>query len=254
MPLDDSTDFGTRSGAPVFSTTHWSLVLAAQGDDSGPAAKALASLCESYWYPLYAFVRRRGYGPHDAQDLTQAFFEKLLEKNTLKVVSQEKGRFRSFLLGALKHFLANEWDRSRAAKRGGGTVAISLDQGDAEARYRLEPADEMSADRLFERRWAMTLLDQVMKRLREEMESAGKAAVFEELKDHLMAGGASAPFAEAGERLGLSEGAARVAAHRLRKRYRELLQEEIAQTVADPSEVEDEIRHLISVLAGENPK
>ncbi len=232
-----------------FMTTHWSMVIAAQGSDSAPAGKALASLCELYWYPLYAFVRRRGHSSHDAQDLTQAFFEKLLEKNYIGDVNRDKGRFRSFLLGSLKHFLANEWDRSQAQKRGGGNIPLSLDEKDAEARYRLEPADPMSAERLFERRWAMTLLDQVLMRLRDEMTASGKAQIFEALKDHLMAG-TTVPFAEVGLELGMSEGNARVNAHRLKKRYRELLREEIAQTVADPSEIDGEIRYLISILSG----
>lgn len=231
-------------------TTHWSMVIAAQGSDSAPGAgRALATLCETYWYPLYVFVRRRGHSSHDAQDLTQAFFEKLLEKNYIGDVIRERGRFRSFLLSSLKHFLANEWDRSQAQKRGGGQIPISLDEKDAEARYLLEPADPMTAERLFERRWAMTLLDLVLKRLREEMVASGKLEIFEALKDHLMAG-TKAPFAEIGLELGMSEGNARVTAHRLKKRYRELLREEIAQTVAEPSEVEDEIRYLISILSG----
>jgi RNA polymerase sigma-70 factor (ECF subfamily) len=245
---------GADSGPPSFATTHWSLIIAAQGDDSIPAGAALASLCETYWYPLYAFVRRRGHASHDAQDLTQAFFEKLLEKNYLGDVARERGKFRSFLLASLKHFLANEWHRSRAAKRGGGCPLISLDDDDAEKRYLREPADSMTAERLFERRWAMTVLDQVMARLREAMLADGKAELFDVLKNHLSGGGEILPFAEAGERLGISEGAARVAAHRLKKRYRELLREEIAQTVGSPAEIDDEIRYLVRVLSSGNEK
>ncbi len=239
-----------NTGSHRFATTHWSLVLTAQGNDSIPAGRALSKLCETYWYPLYAFVRRNGHSSHDAQDLTQAFFEKLLEKNYLGDVMQEKGKFRSFLLASLKHFLANEWKRSQATKRGGGTVLLSLDDTEAEARYQLEPAGEMNAERLFERRWAMTMLDIVMARLREEMKSADKLDLFEELKDRLSGGGDAHSFAESGKRLDLSEGAARVAAHRMKKRYREILRESIGETVADPSEVDDEIRYLISILSG----
>tara|TARA_R110002096_G_scaffold44670_2_gene120916 strand:+ start:1595 stop:2362 length:768 start_codon:yes stop_codon:yes gene_type:complete len=239
-----------NTGPHHFATTHWSLVLAAQGNDSIPAGRALANLCETYWYPLYAFVRRKGHSSHDAQDLTQAFFEKLLEKNYLGDVVQEKGRFRSFLLVSLKHFLANEWKRSQAAKRGGGTVLLSLDDTEAEARYQREPAEDMNAERLFERRWAMTMLDLVMSRLREEMAATNKLDLFNELKDRLSGGGDAESFAESGKRLNLSEGAARVASHRMKKRYREILRESIGETVADPSEVEDEIRYLIAILSG----
>lgn len=228
------------------------MVLATQDSDSVPAGKALASLCEIYWYPLYVFVRSRGHSAHDAQDLTQAFFEKLLEKNYLASVSVGKGRFRAFLLASVKHFLANEWDRSRAAKRGGGQPVFSLDDFDAESRYRLEPVDSMTAEKLFERRWAVTVLDQVLSRLRSEMADAGKLQLFEELKDLLSTGVAGAPYAEIGDRLDISEGAARAAAHRLKKRYREILRDEIGRTVDKPSEIEDEIRHLISVLSMRN--
>lgn len=245
---------GADSGPPSFATTHWSLIIAAQGDDSIPAGKALASLCETYWYPLYAFVRRRGHASHDAQDLTQAFFEKLLEKNYLGDVVRERGKFRSFLLASLKHFLTNEWHKSRAAKRGGGCTMISLDDDEAEARYLREPADSMTAERLFERRWAMTVLERVLARLREVMVAEEKADLFEALKNHLSGAGEVLPFAEAGERLGISEGAARVAAHRLKKRYRQLLREEIAQTVVSPSDVDDEIRYLVRVLSSEAEK
>ena len=248
MVPDVSSGESASPGADFFSTTRWSVVLAAQGHDTVPAQAALGALCETYWYPLYAYVRRRGHSPHDAQDLTQAFFEKLLEKNYLADVVREKGKFRAFLIASLKHFLANEWDRARAAKRGGGKTPISLDDTDTEARYRLEPVDTMTADRIFERRWAMTLLDEVLKRLRDELEQEGKLEVYEEMRECLTAGKSSVPYAELGERLGMTEGAARAAAHRLRGRYRELLREEIAQTVAGPAEVDDEIRHLFAAL------
>ncbi len=243
-----------RERSDLFSTTHWSLVLTAQGSDSIPAGEALATLCETYWYPLYIFVRSRGNSSHDAQDLTQSFFEKLLEKNYLVTVSREKGRFRAFLLASMKHFLANEWHRSRAAKRGGGRIPISLDDTDAEARYQLEPLDLMTPELLFERRWAMTLLDQVLMRLRNEMSGAGKIEIFEGLKDVLSTGKNEISYSEIGEGLGMSEGAARTAAHRLKKRYRELLRDEIGKTVADSTEIEDEIRYLIVVLGAKSRK
>jgi RNA polymerase sigma-70 factor (ECF subfamily) len=247
-----ASDIPTEPAKPrdYFATTHWSIVLAAQRSDPGRAHAALSKLCQTYWYPLYAFVRRQGRSPEDAQDLTQEFFARLLAKNYLAEVAREKGKFRSFLLAALKHFLANEWDRAQAAKRGGGQVLISLDDTDAESRYRLEPADPMSADKIFERRWAMTLLEQVLNRLRHEHLRAGKAELYEQLKVCLSGARDSAPYAELAARLKLTEGAVKVAVHRLRQRYRELLRDEIAQTVSGPAEVEEELRHLFSVLAG----
>jgi RNA polymerase sigma-70 factor (ECF subfamily) len=232
-----------------FATTHWTVVLAAQRSDSTRAHAALSSLCQAYWYPLYAFVRRQGHGPHDAQDLTQEFFSRLLSKNYLAVVARERGRFRSFLLGALKHFLANEWNRAQAAKRGGGQALISLNEVDAEGRYQLEPADTVTADKIFERRWATTLLDQVLNRLRDEYARAEKAALYERLKGCLTVESRAAPYAELATQLNMSEGAIKVAVHRLRHRYREVLREEIAQTVSTPTEVEEELRHLFAALA-----
>jgi RNA polymerase sigma-70 factor (ECF subfamily) len=219
------------------------------GTDSPSARQALETLCRNYWYPLYAYVRRQGHGPHDAQDLTQAFFARLLEKNYLADVQREKGRFRSFLLASLKHFLANEWDRERALKRGGGQRLIALDDDSAESRYKLEPKDDLSADKIYERRWALTLLDQVLSRLRSEFEADGKLQEFEVLKQYLSAGRTSVSYALAAERLGTTEGAVKVAVHRLRKRYRELLRAEIGQTVATASEIEAEIRYLFAALS-----
>jgi len=207
-------------------------------------------LCGNYWYPLYAYVRRQGHNPHDAQDLTQAFFARLLEKNYLADVQREKGRFRSFLLASLKHFLANEWDRERALKRGGGRKLIALDEDSAESRYKLEPKDDLSADKIYERRWALTLLDQVLSKLRTEFEADGKTQQFDTLKDYLASGRTSVSYARAAERLGMNEGAVKVAVHRLRKRYRELLRAEIAQTVATASEIDAEIRYLFAALSG----
>ena len=223
--------------------------MTAGGTDSPRAYAALETLCTNYWYPLYAYVRRQGHGQHDAQDLTQAFFARLLEKNYLADVQREKGRFRSFLLASLKHFLANEWDRERALKRGGGRKLIALDDDSAESRYRLEPKDDLSADKIYERRWALTLLDKVLNTLRAEYEQGGKAEAFEILKPYLSAGRTSVSYAHAAEKLGMNEGAVKVAVHRLRKRYRELLRAEIAQTVSTASEIEAEIRYLFAALS-----
>jgi RNA polymerase sigma factor (sigma-70 family) len=235
-------------GPEYFATTHWSVVITAQRQDSTRAHAALSSLCRAYWYPLYAFVRRQGHGAHDAQDLTQEFFARLLARNYLAVADRERGRFRSFLLAALKHFLANEWNRARAAKRGGGREMISLDDETAEHRYALEPADSSPAEKIFERRWATTLLEQVVTRLRDEYARAEKTELYEQLKDCLTVESRSAPYAELAARLKMSEGAIKVAVHRLRARYREVLREEIAQTVSSPEEVEEELRHLFTAL------
>jgi RNA polymerase sigma factor (sigma-70 family) len=233
-----------------FLTTRWSVVLAAGGSDSTRVRDALEALCEAYWYPLYAFVRRLGHSPHDAEDLVQAFFARCLEKNYLSAADRTKGRFRSFLLIALKRFLANEWNKARTRKRGGVVPPISLDALGAEQRYALEPSERLSADRLFERRWALTLLEQVLARLRAEQIADGREETFEVLKDALTGSGGGTPYAELARRLGTSEGAVKVAVHRLRRRYRELLEAEIANTVGSPEEVAEERRYLLSVLSG----
>ena len=235
--------------AGQFHTTMWTVVLSAARNDTSRAQDALSHLCRAYWYPLYAYVRRQGHAPHDAQDLTQEFFARLLEKNYLETVDRAKGKFRSFLLASLKHFLANEWDKSRAKKRGGGKTLVPLDAQSAESRYGLEPADHMTAEKIFERRWALTLLEQVLARLRAEHESSGKLAQFEQLKCCLTGDRDSLPYVEIAGKIGISEGAVKVAVHRLRQRYREVLRAEIAETVAGPEEVEDELRHLFSVLS-----
>ncbi len=247
-----STDRPNRSsfGAGQFVTTRWSQVVAAgQTADSSHARAALEQLCQTYWYPLYAFVRRQGHAPHDAQDLTQEFFARLLERNALGAADRERGRFRSFLLATLKNFLHDEWDKLRAQKRGGGHHVVSLDAGDAESRYALEPVDTMTADRLYERRWAMLLLDRAVERLRAEHEAAGKLAQFETLKASLAGPRESQPYAEQAVKLGMSEGAVKVAVHRLRQRYREVIRAEIAETVSDAAEVEEELRHIIAALS-----
>lgn len=236
-----------------FVTTRWSVVLAAaeKGGGAADAGGALAELCRAYWFPLYAFIRRRGYSPHDAEDLTQAFFARFLEKNGLASVNPEKGRFRAFLLASLKHFLANEWDRSQTQKRGGGDPVLALDALTAEDRYRLEPADALSPERLYERQWALTLLAQVLGRLEAEHAAAGKGALFADMKGFLTGEGSPDSYSTIGGRHGLSEGAFKVTVHRLRKRYRELLREEIARTVADPddpAETADELRRLFAAF------
>jgi len=224
------------------------VVLAVGRDDKERASDALAKLCQTYWYPLYAYVRQRGYAPHDAQDLTQEFFARLLAKNTLGAITREKGKFRSFLLMALKRFLANEWDRAIRLKRGGGQTIISLDEERTEARYVVEPTDDASPEKAFERRWALTLLDQVLKQLEAEFADAGKAALFAELKSFLSGESSVSTYAEIGKRLGMSEANMKVTVHRLRHRFRELLRLEIANTVDSPEAIDDEIRHLFAAL------
>jgi RNA polymerase sigma-70 factor (ECF subfamily) len=239
----------TSSPAANFALTHWSVVLAVGRSDSTQARTALEKLCRTYWPPIYAFVRRQGHPPHDAQDLTQEFFARLLEKKSLADVDRAKGRFRSFLLASLKHFLANEWDKARAEKRGGGRALIPIDAQAAESSCVIDPADNLTAERIFERRWALILLEQVLQRLRQEYIHDGREKLFEQLKVTLTEASRSVPYAQIAPRLGLSEGAVKVAVHRLRRRYRELLRAEIAETVASPAEVEEEIRNLFAVLA-----
>ncbi len=233
----------------VFATTHWSVVLTAGQAASPTAAAALEELCRTYWYPLYAFVRRKGHGPHDAQDLAQAFFARLLEKNYVAQADRERGRFRTFLLAALSHFLADEWDKARRRKRGGGRGMISFDSVSAEERYRLEPIDQLDAAKLYERRWVTTLFDKVLARLEQEFRDSGKGELFNRLKSVLLAENSGSSYAQLGLPLGLKEDAVKQAVHRMRRRYRELFREEIAQTVAGPGEVEDELKHLFAVLS-----
>jgi len=234
--------------AAQFAPTHWSVVLMAAGDDSPGAAQALAELCRDYWYPLYAFVRRKGFTPHEAQDLTQDFFARLLEKNILKAADPAKGRFRSFLLGSLQNFLNNEWDRQRAEKRGGKAVTFSLNDTTPEDRYRLEPADDLTPEKIFERRWALTLLERVHAQLKAENLSEGRSSQFEVLQVYLSGEPRAGSYRESAARLGLNEGAVRVAVHRLRKRLGQLLREEVGRTVADPKDVDEEIGNLLIVL------
>jgi RNA polymerase sigma-70 factor (ECF subfamily) len=230
-----------------FATTHWSVVLAAGGDTSR-ARIAIARLCGIYWYPLYAFARRMGLTPHDAEDATQGCLAHLVHTDALATVAREKGRFRSFLLAALKNFLSHERERAAALKRGGGERAIELDGLEAEARYALEPADELSPDRLFDRRWALAVLEQAQERLRSEYESAGKVALFDALRPTLGGSRSGIAYAEIAVTLKMSEGAVKVAVHRLRDRYRLVLRSVVADTVAAPADVDAELRHLIEAL------
>jgi RNA polymerase sigma-70 factor (ECF subfamily) len=231
-----------------FATTRWSVVLAA-GETASPGSReALAKLCETYWYPLYAFARRWGHTADEAQDLTQEFFARLLEKHYLGDVRPERGRFRSFLLASLKHFLLNERDRVLAQKRGGGHALISLEIDTAEGRYRLEPPDKSTPETIYERRWALTLLDRVLARLRDEYAGSGRERVFESLSGFLTGQSWTPKYADIGAALDMTEGAVKVAVHRLRRRFGELLRDEIADTVAEPDDIEDEIRYLFKVL------
>jgi RNA polymerase sigma factor (sigma-70 family) len=238
------------SGNPQFQTTHWSLVAAA-ASKSPEAQAALEDLCRTYWYPVYAFIRRRGHQPSDAGDLTQEFFARLIEKEHLDSADQSRGRFRTFLLTAVTRFLANEQERAAAQKRGGGKRLLSLSIEDGESRYLREPADQWTPERLFARRWALTVLDRTLARLRNEHEEAGKAATFEVLKAYLTGESGAPTLRQAADRLAMTEGAAKVAVHRLRQKYRELLRGEIAQTVTDDGEIEDELKLLLGALRGD---
>ena len=244
----DNTD-GTIHGR-AFQTTHWSIVLAAGGNNSVEAQTALAELCRTYWYPLYAFVRHRGYSVHDAKDLTQDYFVWLMEKERIAIADREKGKFRSFLLFCLKNFLEDQRDRRQALKRGGKALILSLDEITAESKYSEEPANHLSGEKLFERNWAMTVLEQAEERLRQEYAVSGKANVFDSLRECLTGERGSMPYKELAERLESSEGAIRVAVHRMRQRYRQVLREEIGRTVETPNEIDDEIRNLMSALSG----
>jgi len=229
-----------------FVTTHWSVVLSAREKDSPETGRALETLCRTYWYPLYSFSRRQGRNAPDAQDLTQAFFARLLQKDYLQAAAREKGRFRTWLLVAFKRFCANEWDREHARKRGGFSPAMSIDQDLAESRFAAEPSHDAQPDVLFDRQWARTLLDRAMSQLQEEYTSSGRAKLFEYLQDCLARDESALPYAAIGARLNLTEAAVKMAVHRLRARYREILRSEIAHTVSRPEEIDEEIRHLFS--------
>jgi RNA polymerase sigma-70 factor (ECF subfamily) len=231
-----------------FATTHWSVVLTAGGNDSPEASQALERLCHAYWYPLYAYVRRKGHSPHDAQDLVQEFFAHFLERNYLQHADRNRGRFRSFLLTSLQRFLINEWHKSKRQKRGGSEASFSLDEARAESRLAGEPATEQPPDSLYDRGWAVVLLERALTALRSEFMQAGKRELFERLKVYVWGERNTLPYATMAEQLGMSETAVKVAVHRLRLRYGELLRAEIAQTVATPAEIEEELRYLVSVI------
>ncbi len=233
-----------------FRTTHWSVVLSAGGSDSLLAREALAEFCRLYWYPLYAYVRRRGYDPASAKDLTQDFFAHVLEKRLLAGLDPNRGRFRSWLLGVMNHFLAHEWAKATAQKRGGGQFVFSLDANGAEDRYQLEPVDHCTPETLFDRRWALTLLEQAACRLRQEFELAGKGELYAGIKGFVAMDGTGVSYHEAAEQLHLSPGAVKSAVHRLRQRYQELIRSEIARTVGRTTEVDAELSELLAAIRG----
>jgi RNA polymerase sigma factor (sigma-70 family) len=232
-----------------FETTNWSLILQARAGAATPAREALASLCASYWPPVYAFIRRRGRTPADAEDLTQSYFARFFEKGYVSAFRPEAGRFRTFLLTSVTHFLANEWDRERALKRGGGVRHLSLDAASAEERLRLEPVDRATPEAIFERQWTAAVLARCLERVRAEQTASGTLARFERLKSFLTGEGVPGDdYASLAPELGLSESTVRVAVHRLRRRFAEVLREEVAGTLADPADVDAEIRWMVETL------
>lgn len=241
---------GPHQDAEQFSTTHWSVVMQA-GDKRHPAAAiALEALCQRYWFPLYAFVRREGHDDHDAQDLTQAFFARFLEKDYLGDVDRNRGKFRAFLLASMRHFLSNAWDYTKAAKRGGGQATLNLDFSQAEDRYSREPATHWTPEKLFHRRWALAALQAVLDRLQAEWDAPGRREFFAVAKDWISGSEPTRTYAEVAVDFDMTEGAVKNAIHRLRRRYRELLRQEIAQTVAEPGDVDEEIQQLFAALQG----
>jgi DNA-directed RNA polymerase specialized sigma24 family protein len=234
--------------AAGFATTRWSLVLAAGQPTSARSAEALASLCELYWYPVYAFIRRQGYRAEDGADLTQAFFARVLEKNYFHDADPARGRFRAFLCASIRHFLSNERDRARALKRGGNQPPISLDLQTAEGRYQFEPRDDLTPEKLFDRHWALMLLERVLARLRDEHVSAGKADLFDLLNGFLTGDSRTVAYGDVAKTSGMTEGAVKVAVHRLRRRFRDALVQEIAETVSDPGDIDAEIEYLLKAV------
>jgi RNA polymerase sigma factor (sigma-70 family) len=237
-----------RPQGTQFTTTHWSAVLQAGQGDSSAASAALEELCRTYWYPLYAFVRRQGHSPEEAEDLTQDFFARLLEKEYVALADPARGKFRSFLLSALKNFLTNEWARSTRQKRGGGCALVSWDRASAEHRYEVGPADRLTPEKIFERQWALALLERVLGRLEQEQTAAGRRPFFDQVKGWLWGDRPPVGYAELAGQLGMTEAALKVAVHRLRVRYRELLREEIGRTVSTPLEVQQELDDLMAAL------
>lgn len=248
MPTTTADSTAPLDGSD-FRTTHWSLVLLAGRSGAVRAEDALERLCRAYWNPLYAYVRRQGHDPHDAQDLTQEFFARLLEKDYLRLADPERGRFRSFLLKSLKHFLVNEWVRGQAQKRGGGQRVISIDDETAEQSYLQQPVEQLEPETLYDKRWALTVLERSMARMGADYAAAGKKELFEQLKPLLLTEGSGDSYRSLAAPMGLSEGAVKVAVHRLRQRFREVIRQEIAQTVATPAEVEEELRFLMAALS-----
>jgi RNA polymerase sigma-70 factor (ECF subfamily) len=240
---------GRISGARVFNTTHWSVVLSAGQAGSPESAEALERLCRTYWFPLYSFVRRQGHGPEEAQDLTQEFFAHFLEKGYVGRASSQRGKFRTFLLTSLQNFLRHEWERAQAQKRGGGRKPIPWDEADAESRYRVEVNPQLAPDQIFDQRWAMAVFQNALSQLQKESAAAGKGAQFDELKGFLSTEAEEGGYGAAAGRLGLTKGAVAVAVHRLRQRYGELVKEEIAHTVGSPAEAEEEMRYLIKLMS-----
>lgn len=232
-----------------FATTRWSLVLAAGAQADDRSAEALSSLCELYWYPVYAFIRRQGYGAPESADLAQEFFLRVLEKNYFHAADPSRGRFRAFLCASVRHFLSNERDRARTLKRGGSRPPISLDVETAEGRYQLEPHDDVTPERLFDRRWALILLDRALTRVRHEYAAGGKGELFDHLKGFLTGDTADLPYREVAKAMSTSEGAVKVAVHRLRRHFRDALVEQIAETVSDPKDISAEIAYLMHAVS-----
>jgi RNA polymerase sigma-70 factor (ECF subfamily) len=251
MELPGKNDLPSSTAGPHwFTTTNWSVVRRAGGRGSAQAAEALEKLCRTYWLPLYGYIRRQGYGPHDAQDLTQGFFARLLGTDSFAGVSREKGKFRTFLLAALNHFLSDERDRARAEKRGGGQPVVSIDETEAEQRYLQAPSQNLAPERAFDKHWALTVLEEALARLRQEHQMPGKAEIFAHLGAFLSKEGSKADYDAVAPKLGMSANAVAVGVHRLRQRYRECIRLELAQTVARPEDLDEEMNYLFSVLSG----
>ena len=246
--MESESTAAPRPSEGWFVTTHWSVVLSAKDKESARSGQALEALCRTYWYPLYAYARRTGQSPADAEDLTQGFFACLLEKDYLRTVAPDKGRFRAFLLTALKRYMANEWDRRHAAKRGGFAAVVPLDTAVAESRFATEGTHQVPPDVLFDRQWALTLLERTMARLQEEYAATGRSELFEHLRSSLTKEETALPYVEIGAQLHLTEAAVKMAVHRLRARYREVLLREIGETVSSPEELEEELRQLFSAF------
>jgi RNA polymerase sigma-70 factor (ECF subfamily) len=248
MPRSDSSGERSRATGAWFTTTHWSIVWAARQSDSADSLEAREKLCRAYWAPLYAYIRRDGHGIEEAQDLTQQFFQRLLEKNQLAILQHQDGKFRCFLKTLAKNFLSDERDKARALKRGGGRTIISLDEFASEEGHHFEPADALTPEQVFERRWAQTLMERALKRLQDEYAAAGKAELFDVLKDLQPGEHGASSYVEVGKRFGLSESGMKTAVHRFRRRHQEILREEISHTVNSAQELEEEIRHLIETF------